>query len=130
LRYFKLLSHIWQKMYLQSVKELDCPAVRALGVRSRKQSNIGWSSDGWPKFYHLELIFGRHVKPLVPAVFAVVNTHQSALGSRGWLWHVLLMVGTLIGWWWWMSRMVGYGPFSLWVIHKEGLCPSSRTLIG
>jgi hypothetical protein len=20
---------------------------------------------------------------------------------------------------------VGYGPFSLWVIHKEGLCPSS-----
>jgi hypothetical protein len=21
--------------------------------------------------------------------------------------------------------MVGYGPFSLWVIHKEGLCPSS-----
>jgi hypothetical protein len=21
--------------------------------------------------------------------------------------------------------VVGYGPFSLWVIHKEGLCPSS-----
>jgi hypothetical protein len=21
--------------------------------------------------------------------------------------------------------VVGYGPFFLWVIHKEGLCPSS-----
>jgi hypothetical protein len=24
-----------------------------------------------------------------------------------------------------MARVVGYGPFSLWLIHKEGLCPSS-----
>jgi hypothetical protein len=23
------------------------------------------------------------------------------------------------------ARVVGYGPFSLWLIHKEGLCPSS-----
>jgi hypothetical protein len=23
------------------------------------------------------------------------------------------------------ARVVGYGQFSLWVIHKEGLCPSS-----
>jgi hypothetical protein len=23
------------------------------------------------------------------------------------------------------ARVVGYGPFILWVIHKEGLCPSS-----
>jgi hypothetical protein len=23
------------------------------------------------------------------------------------------------------ARVVGYGPFSLCVIHKEGLCPSS-----
>jgi hypothetical protein len=23
------------------------------------------------------------------------------------------------------ARVVGYVPFSLWVIHKEGLCPSS-----
>jgi hypothetical protein len=42
--------------------------------------------------------FGRHVKPLVLTVFAVVSTHQSALS---------------------------YGPFSLWVIYNEGLCPSS-----
>jgi hypothetical protein len=24
-----------------------------------------------------------------------------------------------------LGRVVGYGPFCLWVIHKEGLCPSS-----
>jgi hypothetical protein len=35
--------------------------------------------------------FGRHVKPLVPAAFAVVSTHQPALGPRGGLWPVLLM---------------------------------------
>jgi hypothetical protein len=22
----------------------------------------------------------------------------------------------------------GYGPFSLWVIHKKGLCPNSRDI--
>jgi hypothetical protein len=48
------------------------------------------------------LCFGRHVKPLVPAAFAVVSIHQSALGPRGGLWPVLLVE-----------------------IHKEGLCPSS-----
>jgi hypothetical protein len=49
-------------------------------------------------------LFGRHVKPLVPAAFAVVSTHQSALGLRR-----------------------GYIPLSLWVIYeyKEGLCPNS-----
>jgi hypothetical protein len=26
------------------------------------------------------------------------------------------------------ARVVGYGPFSLCVIHKEGLCPSSRDI--
>jgi hypothetical protein len=41
--------------------------------------------------------FGRHVKPLVPA--APTNPHW--------------------------ARVVGYDPFSLCVIYKEGLCPSS-----
>jgi hypothetical protein len=40
--------------------------------------------------------FGRHVKLLIPAAFAVVSTRQSVLG-----------------------------PISLCVIHKEVLCPSS-----
>jgi hypothetical protein len=35
--------------------------------------------------------FGRHVKPLVPAAFAVVSTHQPASDTRGGLWLVLLM---------------------------------------
>jgi hypothetical protein len=35
--------------------------------------------------------FLRYVKLLVPAAFAVVSTHQSALGSRGELWPVLFM---------------------------------------
>jgi hypothetical protein len=41
--------------------------------------------------------FGRYVKPLVPAAFAVVSTYQPTLGSRGGLWPVLLMCNTLIG---------------------------------
>jgi hypothetical protein len=43
----------------------------------------------------------RHVKPLVPAAFTVVSTHPH------------------------WARVVGFGPFFLRVIHKEGLCPSS-----
>jgi hypothetical protein len=35
--------------------------------------------------------FGRQVKPLFPAAFAVVSTHQSALGQLGGLYPVLLM---------------------------------------
>jgi hypothetical protein len=34
--------------------------------------------------------FGRHVKPLFPAAFTVVSTHQFALGPHGGLWPVLL----------------------------------------
>jgi hypothetical protein len=33
--------------------------------------------------------FGSHVKPLVPAAFAIISTHQFALGPRGELWSVL-----------------------------------------
>jgi hypothetical protein len=46
--------------------------------------------------------FGRYVKPLVPATFAGVSTHQPVLGPLGGLW-----------------------PFSLFVIHRKGLYPSS-----
>jgi hypothetical protein len=64
-----------------------------------------WSVVGWvTKMYYLELLpcFGRHAKPLVPAALqslAPTNSHW--------------------------ARVVGYGPFSLCVIHKEDLCPSS-----
>jgi hypothetical protein len=35
--------------------------------------------------------FERHVKPLLPAAFVVVSTHQSTLGPRSGLWPILLM---------------------------------------
>jgi hypothetical protein len=45
------------KIYIGLViEELNVLAVSALGVRSRKQSNIGRSSNGWPKIYYLELL--------------------------------------------------------------------------
>jgi hypothetical protein len=77
-----------------------------VGRFMRKLSNVrkGRLLDG-----HLlslvPLCFGRHVKPAVPAAFPVVSTHQSALGPRG-----------------------GSGPFSLCVIHNEGLCLSIRDI--
>jgi hypothetical protein len=51
------------------------PAVSAIGVRSRKLSNV---LDGW-KIYYLELLraLERHVKPLVPVEFTVVSIHFS-----------------------------------------------------
>jgi hypothetical protein len=70
------------------------------GVRSRKISNVGQSLDGWPKFYYVELLRASE--------------------------------GTLSRWsinphW---VRVVGYGPFSLCVIHKEDLCSSSGDMNG
>jgi hypothetical protein len=52
-----------------------------------------WSVIGWVTKNLLSWApcIGRHVKPLVSAAFAVVNTHQSTLGPRGGLWLVLLL---------------------------------------
>jgi hypothetical protein len=66
----------------------------------QRSSVIGWVINiilSWASPW-----FEKHVKPLVPAAFAVVSTHQHA-----------------------PRRVVGYDLFSLCVIHKEGLCPSS-----
>jgi hypothetical protein len=41
--------------------------------------------------YRASPCFGRHVKPLVPAVFVDVSTYQPALGPSGGLWPLLLM---------------------------------------
>jgi hypothetical protein len=72
-------------------------AVSAIGEAKQHWSVIGWATKNLlsrapPR---------RHVKPLVPAAFTVVNTHKST------------------------HRLVGYAPFSLWVNYKEGLCSSS-----
>jgi hypothetical protein len=59
-------------------------------VRSRKLSNVGQSLVTKNLLSRAPPCFGWHAKPLVSAAFAVVSTHQSALGSRGELWPVLL----------------------------------------
>jgi hypothetical protein len=52
-------------------------SVRSGAIAEAKQRSQ-WSVIGWvTKNYYLEPCFERHVKPLVPAVFAVVSTHSS-----------------------------------------------------
>jgi hypothetical protein len=89
------------------LEELDGPAVsglrRAIAEIKQRWSVIGWVIKNLTS--RVPPCFGRHVKLLVLAAFAVVSTHQSALGES--------------------ARVVGYGPFSLGVIHKEGMCHSS-----
>jgi hypothetical protein len=84
-------------------EELDSPAVSALR-RAIPKVKQRWSVIGWVTknlSTRAPPCFGRHVKPLVPAVFVVVSTPQPAMGPRGGLWPVFLMC------------------------NKEGLCPSS-----
>jgi hypothetical protein len=74
-------------------EELDGPAVIALqhAIAEVKQR---WSVIGWVTKNLLSRAppcFGRYVKPLVPAAFAVVSTYQTVLGPRGGLWLVLFM---------------------------------------
>jgi hypothetical protein len=94
--------------YLSGIarEEPDSPAVSALGVRSRKLSNAlnGQTWDGWPNPYHLELL----------------RASEGTL-SRWSRLHLQSLAPTNPHW----ARVVGYDPFSLWVIHKKGLCPSS-----
>jgi hypothetical protein len=73
-------------------EEHDVLAVSALR-RAIAKVKQRWSVIGWLTKNLLSRAppwFGRLVKPLVPAAFAVV-THQPALGLRGGLWPVLLM---------------------------------------
>jgi hypothetical protein len=62
-----------------------------LGARSRKLSNVGQSLDDQKFIISTPSRFERHVKPLVPAAFAVASIHQPALGPHSGLWPVLLM---------------------------------------
>jgi hypothetical protein len=88
----------WEMLYLQLLtfnkfNKLDDPAVSALR-RAIVEDKQRWSVIGWVNKNLLSRAlpcFGRHVKPLVPAAFAVVSTHQPALGPLGGLWPVLFM---------------------------------------
>jgi hypothetical protein len=64
-------------------------APRAIAEVKQRWSTIGWVTKNL--LSRSSQCLGRHVKPLVPAAFAVVSSHQSALGSRGGLWPALLM---------------------------------------
>jgi hypothetical protein len=81
-----------------ATEELNVPAVSAIAEVKQRWSVIGWVT----KNYYLELLRALD-GTLVPIAFAVVSTHQPALGPRGGLWPVLLSI-----------------------IHREGLCPSSE----
>jgi hypothetical protein len=86
------------------IEELDGPVVSALR-RAIAELEQHWSVNGWATKNLLSRAppcFGRYVKPLVSVAFAVVSTHQPAMGPRGGLRPVLLMC-----------------------YHTEGLCPSS-----
>jgi hypothetical protein len=75
------------------VEELDDPVVSALR-RVIAEVKQNWSAIGWVTKNVLSRAppsFVRHVKPLVPAVFAVVSTHQPGLDPRGGLRPVLPM---------------------------------------
>jgi hypothetical protein len=61
-------------------------------------------SDGWPKIYYLEFL----------------RALEGTLSCWSWLYlHLLAPTNPH------RACVLGYGPFSLWVIHKEGLGPSS-----
>jgi hypothetical protein len=70
------------------------------GVRSWKLSNVGQSLNGWPNMYYLELLRA-----------------SEGASSRWSRLHLKSLAPTNPHW----ARVVGYGPFSLCVIHKEGL---------
>jgi hypothetical protein len=75
-----------------------------MNVQSRKLSKIGQSLDGWPKIYYLELL----------------RASEGTLSRKSWL-HLQSLAPTNPHW----ARVVGYGLFSLCVIHKKGLWPCS-----
>jgi hypothetical protein len=69
---------------LELLEELGGPAVSALSVRSPKLSNVlkGHRMGDHHLLFRVPPCFGRHVKLLVPAAFAVVSTHYSF--KEGW----------------------------------------------
>jgi hypothetical protein len=71
-------------------EELDGPAVNALR-RAILKVKQRWSVIGWVTKSLLSRTPLWHVKRLVPAAFADVNTLLPALSTRGGLWPVLLM---------------------------------------
>jgi hypothetical protein len=74
-----------------SVDSLDGPAISGIAEAKQRSNEKERSSDSDQNLLCRAPPCLRHVKPLVPAAFAVVSTHQSALGPRGGLWLVLVV---------------------------------------
>jgi hypothetical protein len=90
-------------------EELDGRAVRALR-RAIAEVKQRWSVIGWvTKNYYLELL-----RASEGTLSRWSRLHSQSLAPSNPHW----------------ARVVVYGPFSLCVIHKEGLCPLIGTLIG
>jgi hypothetical protein len=77
------------------------------GVRSQKLSNVGQSLEGCPKICYFELF----------------RASEGTL-SRWSRLHLQSLASTNPHW----DYVVGYSPFSLCVIHKEGLCLSNEDI--
>jgi hypothetical protein len=75
-------------------------ARRAIAESKHRSQWLGWVT----KIYYLELL----------------RASEGTL-SRWSRLHLQSLAPTNPYW----ARVVGYGPFSLWLIHNEGLCPSS-----
>jgi hypothetical protein len=99
-----ILSFIEYTNYIHIVRSSMASRSVGFGVRSRKLSNVGQSLDGWQKIYYLELL-----RASEGTLSRCSRLHLQSLAPTNSYW----------------ARVVGYSPFSLYVNHKEGLCPSS-----
>jgi hypothetical protein len=68
-------------------------------------------------YYSRAIVIGWVTKNLLAPLS---RTSEGTLSCWSWL-HLQTLEPTNPHW----ARVVGYNPFSLCVIHKEGLCPSS-----
>jgi hypothetical protein len=59
------------------IEELDDPAVSALGVQTWKATFVRSVMGNQNLLSRAPSCFGKHVKLLVPAALAIVNTHSS-----------------------------------------------------
>jgi hypothetical protein len=121
--------------YTNFIEELDGPAVSALwlAIVEVKQR---WSVIGWVTKNLLSRgppCFERHVKPLVPAAFAVVSTrqpHWARVVGYGPLRKACAPAeGTLIGWWlWWQKANNDYRCCLYWFPFLFKLCVITITV--
>jgi hypothetical protein len=116
LRSLKLPNELWCSLYwkyvLQYVLELDWNwgARWSSGQCTRRAIAEANHRAQWPVLGWVTKTLSSRAPPCLEGTL-----------SRWSRMHLQSLAATNPHW----ARVVGYGPFSLWVIHKEGLCPSS-----